>query len=128
MKINTQKLCFNGTTDTDKLTKNELIRQQATNDCHSFLCHHTSYLITFLFLCFFPAHPNIKLFITQCGLQSFQEAVYHGVPILGVPFIGDQKYNAKKIVTEEIGLQLSFHEITKETLLTTIKEMLNNSK
>jgi glucuronosyltransferase len=78
--------------------------------------------------CSFPAHPNIKLFITQCGLQSFQEAVYHGVPLLGVPFFGDQKYNAKKIATEEIGLQLSFHELTKDTLLTTIKEMLNNSK
>jgi UDP:flavonoid glycosyltransferase YjiC (YdhE family) len=48
--------------------------------------------------------------------------------MLGVPFFGDQKYNAKKIVTEKIGLQLSFDEITKETLLTTIKEILNNSK
>jgi UDP:flavonoid glycosyltransferase YjiC (YdhE family) len=48
--------------------------------------------------------------------------------MLGVPFFADQKYNAKKIVTEEIGLQLSIHEITKETLLTTIKEILNNSK
>jgi UDP:flavonoid glycosyltransferase YjiC (YdhE family) len=48
--------------------------------------------------------------------------------MLGVPFFADQKYNAKKIVTEEIGRQLSFHEITKETLLTTMKEMLNNSK
>jgi UDP:flavonoid glycosyltransferase YjiC (YdhE family) len=48
--------------------------------------------------------------------------------MLGVPFFADQKYNAKKIVTEEIGLQLTFHEITKEILLTTIKEMLNNSK
>jgi glucuronosyltransferase len=76
----------------------------------------------------FPAHPNIKIFITQCGLQSFQEAVYHGVPILGVPFFADQRYNAKKIATEDIGLQLSIHELTKETLLTAIKEMLNNSK
>jgi glucuronosyltransferase len=52
------------------------------------------------------------LFITQCGLQSFQEAVYHGVPILGIPVFADQKYNAKKIATEEMGLQLTFQEIT----------------
>jgi len=24
----------------------------------------------------FPAHPNIKLFITQCALQSVQQTVY----------------------------------------------------
>jgi glucuronosyltransferase len=75
-----------------------------------------------------PAHPNIKFFITQCGLQSFQEAVYHGVPILGIPFFGDQKYNAKKIVTEKIGLHLPFQEITKETLLTSVTALLNDSK
>jgi glucuronosyltransferase len=68
------------------------------------------------------------LFITQCGLQSFQEAVYHGVPLLGIPFFGDQKYNAKKIATEEIGLHLPFHELTKETLLTSITAILNDSK
>jgi UDP:flavonoid glycosyltransferase YjiC (YdhE family) len=54
--------------------------------------------------------------------------VYHGVPILGIPFFCDQKYNAKKIVTEEIGLHLPFHEVTKETLLTSINAILNESK
>jgi glucuronosyltransferase len=68
------------------------------------------------------------LFITQCGLQSFQEAVYHGVPLLGIPFLSDQKYNAKKIATEEIGLQLPFQEITKEKLLTSITALLRDSK
>jgi len=68
------------------------------------------------------------LFITQCGLQSFQEAVYHGVPMLGIPFFADQKYNAKKIITEEIGLQLPFKEITKQTLLTSINAVLSNTK
>jgi UDP:flavonoid glycosyltransferase YjiC (YdhE family) len=76
----------------------------------------------------FPAHPNIKLFITQCGLQSVQEAVYHGVPILGIPFFGDQKYNAKKIAIEEIGQHLPFQKITKENLLTSITALLNDSK
>jgi len=68
------------------------------------------------------------MFITQCGQQSVQEAVYHGVPILGIPFFADQKYNAKKIITEEVGLQLPFKEITKQTLLTSINAILNNTK
>jgi UDP:flavonoid glycosyltransferase YjiC (YdhE family) len=54
--------------------------------------------------------------------------VYHGVPILGIPFFADQKYNAKKITTEEVGLQLPFKEITKQTLLTSINAILNNAK
>jgi glucuronosyltransferase len=54
--------------------------------------------------------------------------VYHGVPLLGIPVFADQKYNAKKIATEEIGLMLPYHELTKEKLLTSINVILNNSK
>jgi len=54
--------------------------------------------------------------------------VYHGVPILGIPFFADQKYNSKKIETEEIGLHLPFHELTKEKLLTGVTAILNDSK
>jgi hypothetical protein len=32
MEIKTQKLCFNKKTDIDKLTKNEIVRQQATEE------------------------------------------------------------------------------------------------
>jgi UDP:flavonoid glycosyltransferase YjiC (YdhE family) len=42
------------------------------------------------------------MFITQCGQQSVQEAVYHGVPILGIPFFADQKYNAKKLKLKKL--------------------------
>jgi len=68
------------------------------------------------------------LFITQGGLQSLQEAVYHGVPALGIPVFADQKKNARKLSTEEIGLMLPYHELTKEKLLTSITAILNDSK
>ncbi|RZC35969.1 UDP-glucuronosyltransferase 2B7 [Asbolus verrucosus] len=41
------------------------------------------------------AHPNIKAFITQCGLQSMEEAIFYHVPMVGLPFYGDQ--DIKKI-------------------------------
>ncbi|KAJ9587485.1 hypothetical protein L9F63_028263, partial [Diploptera punctata] len=72
-------------------------------------------------------HPNLRLFITQCGLQSLQEAVHHGVPLLGIPFIADQKYNGRKIQEAGIGLQLPYGKITKESLLNGINQILHNS-
>jgi UDP:flavonoid glycosyltransferase YjiC (YdhE family) len=54
--------------------------------------------------------------------------VYHGVPVLGIPVVSDQKYNARRVATEEIGLILPYQELTKEKLLTTISAVLNDSK
>lgn len=36
------------------------------------------------------ANPKVKLFISHCGLLSTQEAIWYGVPILGVPVFVDQ--------------------------------------
>ena len=96
----------------------------------TYIIHYLQILFFSMTICIsiFTAHPNIKLFITQCGLQSVQEAVYHGVPILGIPLFVDQKYNAQKIATAEIGLQLPFQELTKDRLLTSITAILNDSK
>lgn len=36
------------------------------------------------------ANPKVKLFISHCGLLSTQEAIWHNVPILGLPIFADQ--------------------------------------
>ncbi|XP_068082903.1 UDP-glucosyltransferase 2-like [Anabrus simplex] len=73
------------------------------------------------------AHPNIRVFITQGGLQSFQEAAYHGVPLIGIPFLGDQFYNVAKFEAAKIGVQLKFKDLTKDTLLEVIEKLTNDS-
>ncbi|XP_072161994.1 UDP-glycosyltransferase UGT5 [Bemisia tabaci] len=57
------------------------------------------------------AHPKVKLFITQGGCQSFQETVHYGVPLVGVPWFGDQEVNVAKMVDAGIGVRLRPQEL-----------------
>jgi len=74
------------------------------------------------------AHPNVKLFISHCGMGGLVESKYHGVPILGLPLFGDQPTNADNIVSEGWGLKLDITEITESSLTTTINGLLSNPK
>ncbi|KAK5638206.1 hypothetical protein RI129_012501 [Pyrocoelia pectoralis] len=73
-------------------------------------------------------HPNIKLFITQGGLQSMDEAIYEHVPMIGIPFFGDQPFNVKKMVRKGFGLEIDYRSLEKETFKEAILEVINNPK
>ncbi|XP_046994326.1 UDP-glycosyltransferase UGT5-like [Schistocerca americana] len=72
------------------------------------------------------AHPNIRLFITQGGLQSMNEASYFAVPLIGIPFFADQHQNVAKMVQSGIGYQLLFRDVTTDTILKAIHTVLEN--
>ncbi|XP_068085860.1 UDP-glycosyltransferase UGT5 [Anabrus simplex] len=72
------------------------------------------------------AHPNVRLFITHSGLLSTQEAIYRGVPIVGIPFFADQQTNIHKAVMHGVGLKLAYKHITRETVLKAIRTVLDN--
>ena len=74
------------------------------------------------------AHPNVKLFITHGGFLSTSETIYHGVPVLAIPIVGDQKLNAKTAVDNGFGLALSYDELTEEKFAQSVHEILTNSK
>lgn len=73
-------------------------------------------------------HPNIKLFITQAGLQSTEEAITNHVPLLALPFMADQHSNAKRITNLGIGLHLQFSSLAKEEFKNAILEITGNPK
>ncbi|KAK5638201.1 hypothetical protein RI129_012496 [Pyrocoelia pectoralis] len=73
-------------------------------------------------------HPNIKLFITQGGLQSMDEAIFSHVPMVGIPFFGDQPYNVKKLVNKGLGLELNYQNLEKNHFKETILEVINNPR
>ncbi|RZF34520.1 hypothetical protein LSTR_LSTR011762 [Laodelphax striatellus] len=72
------------------------------------------------------AHPKTRLFISQVGLQSFQEATSYGVPILGIPMFGDQDFNGAKLVQAGAGRVLEFYDIAYDNFYENLKELLTN--
>ena len=36
------------------------------------------------------AHPRVRAFVSHCGATSVNEAIYHKVPIIALPFFHDQ--------------------------------------
>lgn len=74
------------------------------------------------------AHPKVKLFVTQGGTQSLQEAMSRGVPVLVIPFFGDQEYNAARIEKIGMGRKLLKSEITEESLHAAVMEVIGNTK
>lgn len=73
------------------------------------------------------AHPNVKLFIMQGGLQSLNEAAYRAIPLIVIPFFSDQTHNCAKINSAGIGIRIYLKDVTKETVLDAIHKIMENS-
>ncbi|KAL4716788.1 hypothetical protein ACJJTC_001944 [Scirpophaga incertulas] len=71
-------------------------------------------------------HPNVKLFITQGGLQSTDEAITAGVPLIGIPMLGDQWYNVEQYKYHRIGLRLDMNVLTEDQLRKAIYTILGD--
>lgn len=52
------------------------------------------------------AHRAVKLAMIHGGSNSIQEALWEGVPLLVMPFFGDQHYNAARIADVGCGLRV----------------------
>lgn len=77
---------------------------------------------------FFAAHPNIKAFVTHGGLLSTIEAIYHGVPLVGIPLFADQKANVVDAAHKGYAIRIDLEDITYEAFSKAIQEILNNSR
>lgn len=70
-------------------------------------------------------HKNLRLFITQGGLLSTMEAIYHAKPIIGMPFLNDQKLNVARAVAQGYGLELGYDSLSESALKTAIDRIFN---
>lgn len=71
-------------------------------------------------------HSKVKLFITQGGLQSTDEAITAGVSLIGIPMLGDQWYNVEQYVRHGIGIKLDLETLTEDILAAAITDVIGN--
>ncbi|XP_046972747.1 UDP-glycosyltransferase UGT5-like [Vanessa cardui] len=73
-------------------------------------------------------HPKVKLFITQGGLQSTDEALSAGVPLIGIPMLSDQWFNVEQYVRFNIGKLALLETLTEEQLMDAITTIINDER
>ncbi|XP_069675722.1 UDP-glucosyltransferase 2-like [Periplaneta americana] len=71
-------------------------------------------------------HPNVRVFITHGGNLGTQEAIYAGVPMVGIPMAHDQPLNVKNCVSKGVAVQLDYDSITTENVLKVLNKVLHD--
>lgn len=74
------------------------------------------------------AHPNCVLFISHGGRLSITEAIYFGVPIIGIPLLMDQFANVGKAVSKGFAKQVQLSYDMADNLRDAIEDILTNSR
>jgi UDP:flavonoid glycosyltransferase YjiC (YdhE family) len=52
------------------------------------------------------AHPNVRAFVSHCGINSVHEALVVGTPIVGIPLLADQYDMALRVQDAGVGVLL----------------------
>nr|XP_046254889.1 UDP-glucuronosyltransferase 2A1-like [Scatophagus argus] len=71
-------------------------------------------------------HPKTKLFVAHGGTNGIQEAIYHGVPVVGLPVFFDQYDNLLRLKERGAGRILTLAQVDKDNnFLKAIQDVLS---
>nr|XP_043870216.1 UDP-glucuronosyltransferase 2A3-like [Solea senegalensis] len=71
-------------------------------------------------------HPKMKAFVSHCGTNGIYEAIYHGVPIIGLPLLFDQFENLLRLETRGAAKLVDVTKITHQYFLESVQDVLQN--
>ncbi|XP_059131141.1 UDP-glucuronosyltransferase 2B31-like isoform X3 [Peromyscus eremicus] len=72
-------------------------------------------------------HPKTRAFITHGGTNGIYEAIYHGIPVVGIPLFGDQFDNVVHMKTKGAGVRLDFLTMSSADLVNALKTVTDDS-
>lgn len=73
-------------------------------------------------------HPKTRAFFTHGGTNSLYEAIYHGVPVLGIPLIFDQFDNMVRMKSLGLAEVVEVTTIEVESLTHALRKILDPEK
>lgn len=72
-------------------------------------------------------HPKTKLFVMHGGNNGQNEAIYHGVPMLVIPVMGDQMYCGERVQAHGYGFYVKDKPaVTSDDLYQMMNEIITN--
>uniref|UniRef100_A0A667Y7E2 UDP-glucuronosyltransferase n=1 Tax=Myripristis murdjan TaxID=586833 RepID=A0A667Y7E2_9TELE len=71
-------------------------------------------------------HPKTKAFITHGGTNGLYEAIYHAVPLVGIPLFGDQPDNILRMTHRGAAVMLNFQSLTSEELTKAVQTVISD--
>ncbi|XP_062922136.1 UDP-glucuronosyltransferase 2C1-like [Mobula hypostoma] len=72
-------------------------------------------------------HPNTRVFICHGGINGIFEAIYHGVPVIGMPVIFDQFDNVVRLESRGAAKVLNVGTMHSTDLLQALNEVVNGT-
>ncbi|XP_040017512.1 UDP-glucuronosyltransferase 2C1 isoform X2 [Gasterosteus aculeatus] len=72
-------------------------------------------------------HPKTRVFVTHGGTNGVQEAIYHGVPVVGLPLFFDQPDNLSRIKAKGGAVILDIAELDRHVFADALQAALYNS-
>ncbi|XP_017283354.1 UDP-glucuronosyltransferase 2A2-like [Kryptolebias marmoratus] len=69
-------------------------------------------------------HPKTRVFVAHGGTNGVQEAIYHGVPLVGLPLLFDQQDNFFRMASRGVAKVLDYGTVNKDIFLEALKEVL----
>ncbi|XP_034563425.1 UDP-glucuronosyltransferase 1-2-like [Notolabrus celidotus] len=71
-------------------------------------------------------HPKVRAFVAHGGTNGIYEAIFHGVPVVGIPLLFDQFENVLRLEARGAAKSVDASTLTSQSFLEVIQEVLHN--